>query len=121
MARLGPGLLIVSAILFGSTSSTPAASRTTERSRADEPAFQEEVRPFLDRYCARCHNGTRSEGNVNLVEISPLLAEGQDIELWKTVLLQLVVEAMPPSDGKQPRFKLPPKTCRVLSGPPQER
>ena len=101
--RLGVGLLIVPAALFASIHSTAEASRATDRSSADEQVFNEAVRPFLKRYCTRCHNGTRSEGDVNLAKISPHLAEGQDMELWKTVLLQLVVEAMPPSDGKQPK------------------
>lgn len=116
LRRLGVGLLIVPAPLFASIHSTAETSQSTERSGADERAFDEAVRPFLKRYCARCHNDTRAEGDVNLVEISPLLAEGQDMELWKTVLLQLVVEAMPPSDGKQPKASERGAVTRWIDG-----
>lgn len=116
LRALGVGLLIVPATPFASIHSTAEPSRATERSSADEQAFNGTVRPFLTRYCARCHNGTRSEGDVNLVEISPLLAEGQDMELWKTVLLQLVVEAMPPSDGKQPKASERGAVTRWIDG-----
>jgi len=107
--RLGAGLLILSGSLAASaghaapnTWAMPISRDEGVKTAVDGAAFEETVRPFLDRYCTRCHAGSRTEADVRLDGISAELAAGQDMELWKNVLLQLVVEAMPPSSGKQP-------------------
>ncbi|MDG1490709.1 MAG: DUF1592 domain-containing protein, partial [Planctomycetota bacterium] len=110
--RLGAGLLILSGSLAASaghaapsTWPMPFSRDEGVKTAVDGAAFEETVRPFLDRYCTRCHAGSRTEADVRLDGISAELAAGQDMELWKNVLLQLVVEAMPPSSGKQPKTR----------------
>jgi len=114
--RMGVGLLVVLATLFASTDSTAEASHSPGSSDPDERTFKKSVQPFLKRYCTRCHSSSRSEGDVNLARISPQLASGQDMELWKTVLLQLVVEAMPPSSGRQPETRERAAVTRWING-----
>ena len=70
--------------------------------RPSNEVFEETVRPFLTRYCLRCHKGSRAKADVVLSGISSDLAAGHDMELWKTVLRQLVVDAMPPAKKRQP-------------------
>ena len=120
---LGLGLLIASgslAVSVGSsapsTRHTPIPRRGDVKTAVDGTAFEETVRPFLDRYCTRCHAGSRTEADVRLDGISAELAAGQDMELWKNVLLQLVVEAMPPSSGKQPKTRERDAVIRWIDG-----
>ncbi|MDG1492139.1 MAG: hypothetical protein P8R43_09625, partial [Planctomycetota bacterium] len=104
------------ASVAASIHSAAQVSRGPEALGPDVEAFKESVRPFLDRYCTRCHSDARAEADVNLVKISSQLASGQDMELWKTVLLQLVVEAMPPSSAKQPVTRDSEAVARWING-----
>ena len=69
---------------------------------ADKKAFDDTVSPFLSKYCADCHSEISNESDVVLSSISFDLASGHDIELWKTVLRQLHLEEMPPTESEQP-------------------
>ncbi len=69
---------------------------------ADKNAFDDTVSPFLSKYCADCHGDNGNESDVVLSSISFDLASGHDMELWNTVLRQLHLEEMPPTESKQP-------------------
>lgn len=69
---------------------------------ADKNAFDDTVSPFLRKYCADCHGDNSNESDVVLSSISFDLASGHDMELWNTVLRQLHLEEMPPTESKQP-------------------
>jgi hypothetical protein len=69
---------------------------------ADKNAFDDTVSPFLSKYCADCHGDNSNESDVVLSSISFDLASGHDMELWNTVLRQLHLEEMPPTESKQP-------------------
>ncbi|MFN5799781.1 MAG: DUF1588 domain-containing protein [Planctomyces sp.] len=89
-------LLCFSNLLFAQANSTPTAIV------ADRKTFDETVAPFLRKYCASCHEDSSNESGVVLSGISFDLAAGVDMELWNTVLRQLHLEEMPPSDSEQP-------------------
>ncbi|MFN8742799.1 MAG: DUF1588 domain-containing protein [Pirellula sp.] len=78
------------------------ADKTTNRDLADKNAFDETVSPFLNKYCADCHGESSNESGVVLSSISFDLASGHDMELWNTVLRQLHLEEMPPTESEQP-------------------
>lgn len=65
-------------------------------------AFDESVSPFLSKYCADCHGESNNEADVDLSSISFDLASGRDMELWNTILRQLHLEEMPPTESAQP-------------------
>ncbi|MEI7701404.1 MAG: DUF1588 domain-containing protein [Planctomycetia bacterium] len=69
---------------------------------ANKKAFDDTVSPFLSKYCADCHGESSNESGVVLSSISFDLASGDDMELWKTVLRQLHLEEMPPTESEQP-------------------
>jgi len=70
---------------------------------ADEETYKSVVMPFLSTYCTSCHGAKKSKGDVTLSEISAELAKGKDIDLWNSVLNQLVLSEMPPAkEKKQP-------------------
>jgi hypothetical protein len=78
------------------------ADQTSNSNLADKKAFDDTVSPFLSKYCTACHSENSNESDVVLSGISFDLAAGHDLELWKTVLRQLHVEEMPPTESKQP-------------------
>jgi WD40 repeat protein len=77
------------------------------------PSYARQIRPFLTRYCLECHNGTDTEGGLNLETYRGLLAGGDHgpvLSPGKADASRLVrmVEgkgrpAMPPKKAKQPR------------------
>lgn len=73
----------------------PALLSTTD-------VFDETVKPFLRKYCTRCHSKTKHKGGLVLSGISSDLANGRDLDAWKGVLKQLVLDAMPPAKRRQP-------------------
>lgn len=78
------------------------ADKKSNPKSADKKAFDDTVSPFLSKYCATCHSEDGNESDVVLSSISFDLASGHDMELWKTVLRQLHLEEMPPTETKQP-------------------
>ncbi|MFT5468575.1 MAG: endonuclease I [Verrucomicrobiales bacterium] len=73
------------------TASTPAAAG----------GFEEEVRPFLEQNCFKCHGPEKQKGKVALHTISgDFESEGSDI--WLKILDQLTSGDMPPDDEEQP-------------------
>ena len=89
-------LLCSSNVLF-------AQADTTTPVVSDKKAFDETVSPFLSKYCADCHGESNNDSGAVLPGISFDLASGLDMELWKTVLQQLYLEEMPPTESEQPK------------------
>ncbi|MFO0951205.1 MAG: LamG-like jellyroll fold domain-containing protein [Isosphaeraceae bacterium] len=75
-------------ILFGSAPS-PAAEGDAQ------------VKPFLAKYCLRCHNGEKRTSGVSVEPLGPVVEERHQ-KLWEAVRKQVAGEAMPPEDEPQP-------------------
>ena len=71
-------------------------------SDADHKLQLEEVRPFLESYCADCHLGGADEGGVVLDELLDQRLNSNSIKLWDRALGQLRSDLMPPIDMDQP-------------------
>ena len=99
---LGSAIALTAALLCSSNLLFAQSDKTTTPIFADKKAFDDTVSPFLSTYCADCHGENSNESDVVLSSISFDLASGHDMELWKTVLRQLHVEEMPPTESKQP-------------------
>lgn len=69
---------------------------------AGKEAFDGTVYPFLNKYCTDCHGKDNNEADVDMSKISFDLSSGRDLELWNTVLRQLHLQEMPPSESEQP-------------------
>ncbi len=91
------------ATLLCSSNVLSAQADTTTPVVSDKKAFDETVSPFLSKYCADCHGESNNESGAVLPGISFDLASGLDMELWKTVLRQLYLEEMPPTESEQPK------------------
>ncbi len=99
---LGSAMALTAALLCSSNLLFAQADTTNSPILADKTAFDETVSPFLTKYCADCHSESSNESGVVLSSIRFDLASGHDMELWNTVLRQLHLEEMPPTDSRQP-------------------
>lgn len=80
-----------------------SAALASDDSGLADGVFDETVQPFLKRYCTGCHSETKRKGDVVLSGIRFDLAAGDDMDVWKTVLKQLVLDEMPPAKRRQPK------------------
>lgn len=74
--------------------------------RADDPAaldkpFNDSVKPFLAKYCVRCHNADKMTSGVRVDHLDAKL-EDRQMKVWEHVHKQLKAGAMPPEESKQP-------------------
>ena len=65
--------------------------------------FKENVKPFVENYCTRCHGGGRAKANVNLEVDLKAPGRGVAFQHWKKAVANVKVHDMPPEDAaKQP-------------------
>ena len=71
---------------------------------ASEPKldFAKDARPFLDVYCAKCHNAEKSKGGINLDIFKDETSLYRHRARVEEVIEQLSITNMPPEDAKQP-------------------
>lgn len=67
----------------------------------DEKAFDLQVKPFLTRYCARCHDMEKRTSGVRVDHLGAAF-EDRHLKLWETVREQVAGETMPPEEEPQP-------------------
>lgn len=65
------------------------------------PGFQDQVKPFLQKYCQRCHHADKPTSGIRVDNLDPAFEERQ-IKLWQGIVHQTVHGAMPPEGAKQP-------------------
>jgi len=67
-----------------------------------EAQFNEQVRPFLAKYCTTCHGGAEPKAELALDRFAVLASAAKDRPVWDKVLENLRGGTMPPSDKPQP-------------------
>ena len=67
-----------------------------------EDLFRDQVTPFMQKYCLRCHNEKTTEGLLNLTRYTSSTLIAQDFREWEHVRTFLKEEKMPPKEAKQP-------------------
>lgn len=68
---------------------------------ASSTAFEDEVRPILERSCVKCHGGEKLKGKVDFSKILTEQDADAQFELWETVVEVLEAKEMPPDDEPQ--------------------
>jgi hypothetical protein len=87
--------------------------------RADELIPLEQLTPFLDRYCADCHDGSAREGNFQYDALKSPLNDSGSIAAWQLLHDRVQRHEMPPTDAQAPtaeeraKFLQPLKTAVV--------
>ena len=64
----------------------------------DPNAWQQEIRPLLQKYCLECHGPDKSKAGIRFDEVDPDMLHGADAETWSEALDRLEFEEMPPPD-----------------------
>ena len=67
-----------------------------------EDLFREQVLPFVQTYCVKCHNKQTAEGELNLTRYTSAALVAQDFRQWEHVVTFLTEEKMPPKEAKKP-------------------
>ena len=62
--------------------------------------FDQEIKPFIDRYCLDCHGGEKVKGEIDFTLIQRDV--DSHFESWENVVERLKEKDMPPEDEAQP-------------------
>lgn len=95
MQRL-PFILLCSLIL------ACAAGDVRGETKPDLNTFDQAVKPLLQKYCVRCHNEKKSQGDMQLHAIDPDLIAGEHSGRWEDIQEAFNSGEMPPEDQPQP-------------------
>src|SRR4051812_6978449 len=77
---LSLGLLLVSNVLW-----------------ASDDGFTKDIRPLLDKYCARCHGAGLQTAGINFARFTDSDSILHDLPLWRKVLAKIESNEMPPA------------------------
>ena len=77
-----------------------ASLMATSPSVADDSL--KKLTPFLQQHCHECHGAIEQEGEIRFDKLGNDLQLLRNIEIWQTVLDQLNLGEMPPSEHPQP-------------------
>ncbi len=94
-----PFLFVVSAIFVDSAMVADAA----EPSAKVTPGFNEQVQPYFNAHCVRCHGDKKQEGDLRLDQLSRDFQSGADANRWHDLLERVSAGEMPPEDEPQPK------------------
>lgn len=61
--------------------------------------FEGLAQGFLDKHCVECHDDTKAEGDLNLLDLGPV--DETNAAVWKSIWAQVALREMPPE--KKPR------------------
>ncbi len=100
--------LTLAAVLFLAVNSASAG----DDKKPDAKQFDEQVRPFLQRYCVECHGAEKTKGNLRLDRLAPDFSDAASQERWLKVLKRVQAGEMPPPKAKT---SPPAKDIVVLS------
>ncbi|HET6425015.1 MAG TPA: DUF1592 domain-containing protein [Planctomycetaceae bacterium] len=84
--------------LLMANASVSAAEPATEL----QPAFTQQIQPFLQQFCIRCHNPDELMSGIRVDHLDASF-EDRHIKLWEGIRRQVHGGAMPPEDEPQPK------------------
>ncbi len=87
------GMLLVASTAAGADPSPLDSGPIAER-------FRDEVRPFLNTYCLKCHSAEKPKGDMDLSAFDSPAKVAADLARWELVLEQLEGKTMPPAEAK---------------------
>jgi hypothetical protein len=80
----------------------PAADALATRGQA---AFDQKIKPLLEKYCYDCHSDGTDKGDFTLDEHTDYAAMRADFVLWDHVRQQLITHVMPPEKKDKPTLQ----------------
>lgn len=89
--------LLIGVVLWGTGAVEP---QRVEAAKAD--TYQQQIAPFVKKYCVECHGSDSSEGGIALHNFDSEKSVQKSRKVWEKVLPMLQIEAMPPvEDGRE--------------------
>lgn len=67
-----------------------------------EPSFEKQVQPFFAKYCFRCHNDKKQEGEFRLDTLARDFTDESTAQRWGEVIFRMNSAEMPPKDEPLP-------------------
>ena len=67
-----------------------------------DQAFDDQIKPILQKYCYGCHGAEKQKGKLRLDTLDLNFDRGQSAERWHDALDQIAIGEMPPEDDPQP-------------------
>ena len=92
LALLAPLLILLSA---NSLAEDPPKNN-------ERPDYQKLGKPFVDKYCAKCHSEDDPQAELNLTRFKDSDALIRDRKIWMNALKQIQSGSMPPNDEPKP-------------------
>ena len=97
--------LLLMSLMFAALVSTKscqnaiAVQDVSQKLRAVQSKYTNEVRPLLETHCGDCHWGDNTDADLNLEKYVTLdqLLEGRD--KWRKVMVRMAAKEMPPEDN----------------------
>ncbi len=80
---------------------TSSAAQLVGEEKSLGQAFDVQVKPFLKKYCERCHNLEKRTSGIRVDHLNSALEDGH-LKTWAGVRMQIETEAMPPEEERQP-------------------
>ena len=96
-------------VAVGLSVSTGLSAQTPEQW---DTTFTEHVRPFLDTYCASCHNDDLQTADLSFDGFTAAPDASAAVDLWNRVTERLRASEMPPRGRPRPPE---PAVARVLA------
>jgi mono/diheme cytochrome c family protein len=88
---------LVAVVLWGTGAVEPPA---VQAARPD--TYQQQIAPFIKKYCVECHGAEEPEGGIALHSFDSETSVLKARKVWEKVLPMLQIEAMPPvEDGRE--------------------
>jgi len=78
------------------------AALTHRSAAAAAPSFDEAVQPFFAKYCLRCHNSQKQEGEFRLDTLARDFTLAETAQRWDEVIFRMNSGEMPPEKEPQP-------------------
>jgi len=100
------------AVALLSVSASVSAQSGAIQSAPPSSGFEQDIRPFLSRYCVRCHGARKQKGGLALHTATGGFEDDAAAEQWIGILEKLTFGEMPPpKTRRQPK---PLETARVV-------
>ena len=97
--RSMPTLALLTTLLYilGANALAEDPPKSKER-----PDYQKLGKPFVDKYCAKCHSEDDPQAELNLTRFKDSDALIRDRKIWMNALKQIQSGSMPPNDEPKP-------------------
>ena len=93
-----PCALAISLVSLGWAESSSEIPEEATRRAEVKQTFEEKVKPFVEKYCLRCH-GPRPKGGINLRSALKSPGNASSFLHWKKAVANVRVHDMPPEDA----------------------